>query len=64
MSKSAPHGGREGLLGHDGDDPGTSSLMFFDPADGDGVLLVANGVWVWPEAHRLFGELFTEAERY
>ena len=56
--------GREGLLGHDGDDPGTSSLMFFDPADGDGVLLVANGVWRWPEAHRLFGELFAEAERF
>jgi CubicO group peptidase (beta-lactamase class C family) len=56
--------GRADLLGHDGDDPGTSSLMFFDPLDGDGVLLVANGVWVGPEARRLFADLFVEAARY
>lgn len=59
-----PVSGRGELLGHDGDDPGTSSLMFFDPADGDGVLLVANGVWYGPEARRLFADLFAEADRY
>ena len=60
------YGARSGLLGHDGSDPGTSSLMFFDPADGDGVLLVANGDWYdedddSAEADALFGALFGEA---
>ena len=32
-------------FGHDGDDPGTSALMSFDPATGAGALLVANGAW-------------------
>lgn len=38
------YGGRA-VIGHDGWDPGASSLMFFDPSDGAGVLLVANGEW-------------------
>jgi CubicO group peptidase (beta-lactamase class C family) len=62
----ANYGARKNLLGHDGDDPGTSSLMFFDPADGSGVLLVANGSWAddndeQPAADALFGKLFDEA---
>jgi CubicO group peptidase (beta-lactamase class C family) len=57
-----------GLLGHDGSDPGTASLMFFDPESGDGALLVANGDW-WgdsddaPAADALFRALFAEAGR-
>lgn len=52
------------LLGHDGSDCGASSLMFFDPATGNGALLVANGLW-WdaaePEANALFDRLLSEA---
>ena len=33
------------MWGHDGDDPGISSAMFFDPRTAIGVLLVANGEW-------------------
>lgn len=33
------------MWGHDGDDPGISSAMFFDPRTAVGVLLVANGEW-------------------
>ena len=57
-------GDRSDLLGHDGDDPGTASLMFFDPATGDGALLVANGIWVQSEANALLGALFAEAKAY
>jgi len=33
------------MWGHDGDDPGISSAMFFDPRTAIGVLLAANGEW-------------------
>lgn len=55
------YGDRSDLLGHDGDDPGTASLMFFDPETGDGALLVANGIWAQAEANALLGTLFAEA---
>jgi hypothetical protein len=60
------YGTRKDLLGHDGDDPGTSSLMFFDPANGDGAILIANGFWYdadedSPAADALLGKLFDEA---
>jgi CubicO group peptidase (beta-lactamase class C family) len=63
------YGARADLVGHDGSDPGTSSLIFFDPADGAGVVLVANGDWYddnddSPEADALFGALFAEAAGY
>jgi CubicO group peptidase (beta-lactamase class C family) len=58
------YGDRSDLLGHDGDDPGTSALMFFDPETGDGALLVANGIWVQAEANALLGTLFAEAKDY
>jgi CubicO group peptidase (beta-lactamase class C family) len=56
------------LLGHDGEDPGTSSLMYFDPVDGAGVVLVANGDWYRndgdsPEAYDLLQTLLDEARR-
>jgi hypothetical protein len=43
--------------------------MFFDPAGGDGALLVANGSWYDPDedspaADALLGALFDEARRY
>ena len=57
-------GDRADLLGHDGDDPGTSALMFFDPETGDGALLVANGIWVQAEANALLGALVAEAASY
>lgn len=58
------YGPRRGLVGHTGSDPGTSSMMFFDPEEGDGVLLVANGAWKWGRAGRLLKKLFKEAQRH
>jgi len=60
------YGARTDLLGHEGDDPGTSSLMFFDPTNGDGAILVGNGFWYdadddSPAADALLGALFAEA---
>jgi hypothetical protein len=57
-------GSRKRVIGHDGSDPGTSSLMYFDPKDGAGVLLVANGSWKWGRAKALVEKLFEEASRY
>jgi CubicO group peptidase (beta-lactamase class C family) len=55
------------LLGHDGEDDGASSLMFFDPTDGTGALLVGNAIW-WDngeeESLALFEALMDEAETY
>ena len=33
------------LVGHDGEDDGAASLMFFNPATGIGALVVSNGNW-------------------
>jgi CubicO group peptidase (beta-lactamase class C family) len=46
------------VLGHNGRDPGVHSRMYFDPADGTGVLVVANGNWSLPAAKTLLAELF------
>jgi CubicO group peptidase (beta-lactamase class C family) len=56
-------GGRT-TIGHDGSDPGTSSNMFFDPTDGAGVLLVANGEWNESAAATLMEKLFAESKGY
>ncbi|MEM6989952.1 MAG: serine hydrolase domain-containing protein [Myxococcota bacterium] len=55
------------LLGHNGSDPGTSSVMFFDLQTGAGALLVANGDWYdeageAPEARALLLQLLSEVE--
>ena len=60
-------GDRTDIVGHNGGDPGTSSQMFFDPADGAGVLIVANGDWYnrngdSPEADAILEALFEESE--
>jgi CubicO group peptidase (beta-lactamase class C family) len=57
-------GPRKRVIGHDGSDPGTSSMMYFDPEDGAGVLLVANGSWERDRAETLMEKLFKEADRY
>jgi CubicO group peptidase (beta-lactamase class C family) len=54
--------GRPRMLGHNGGDPGTSSNLYFDPADGSGVLLVANGEWREGASDTLMGKLFDEAK--
>ncbi len=56
------------LYGHNGSDPGTASLMFYDPKNTDGVLIVANGDWSGahnesPEADRLLADLMSEPRR-
>jgi CubicO group peptidase (beta-lactamase class C family) len=56
--------GTRDVIGHDGDDPGARSLMFFDPADGAGVLLVVNGEWSDGDADLLFYNLFAESSNY
>jgi CubicO group peptidase (beta-lactamase class C family) len=55
--------GSRTVFGHDGDDPGTSSQMFFDPATQTGVLLVANGAWDEDAAEALMTKLFSEAAK-
>lgn len=55
-------GSRQSLLGHTGSDPGTSSMMFFDPEDGAGVLLVANGSWNWDRANTVAKKLFKQSQ--
>ncbi|MGI9420746.1 MAG: serine hydrolase domain-containing protein [Geminicoccaceae bacterium] len=57
-------GSRKNLLGHTGSDPGTSSMMFFDPEDGAGVLLVANGGWNWDRAENVVKKLFKQSRKY
>jgi hypothetical protein len=39
-------------------------MMYFDPKDGAGVLLVANGTWKWGRAEKLMKKLLKEASRY
>jgi CubicO group peptidase (beta-lactamase class C family) len=58
--------GARRVLGHNGSDPGVSSNMYFDPADGVGVLLVANGAWDEDEveAKKVMAKLFDEAARH
>lgn len=56
--------GSRDVIGHDGEDPGATSFVFFDPADGAAVLLVANGVWDWDAAEDLLVELFDESSSY
>jgi CubicO group peptidase (beta-lactamase class C family) len=60
---------RPHVLGHDGSDNGTSSYMFFDPADGAGVILLSNGMWSdanddSPAADALMAKLFAESTDY
>src|SRR5262249_28089425 len=59
----------QNVLGHDGSDDGAASNMFFDPATGAGVILVANGDWNddnddSPAADALMDKLFAEARQY
>ncbi|SHF89126.1 serine hydrolase domain-containing protein [Streptoalloteichus hindustanus] len=60
--------GRRHVLGHVGEDHGASSYMFFDPNDGSGVILLANGNWYKreesPAADKLASALFREAATY
>lgn len=54
-------GSREGLLGHSGFDPGTSSIMYVVPEDDVGVIMVANGSWNWERAEDVIDKLFERA---
>jgi len=54
-------GSREGLLGHSGFDPGTSSMMYVVPEDDIGVIMVANGSWDWDHAAGVIEKLFERA---
>jgi len=55
------------LYGHNGSDPGTASLMFYDPKSAEGALIVANGEWSRAhgksEVDRLLTDLMSEARR-
>ncbi|MEL6961929.1 MAG: serine hydrolase domain-containing protein [Pseudomonadota bacterium] len=54
-------GSRNGLLGHSGFDPGTTSIMYVIPEDDVGVLMVANGSWNWVHAEGVIDKLFERA---
>ena len=57
-------GSRKVVIGHDGSDPGATSMMYFDPKDEAGVLLVANGSWNWGRAKKVMKKLLKEASNY
>jgi len=57
-------GSRTKVLGHDGDDPGITSKMYFDPKDNAGVILVGNGEWKESAAVSLMEKLFLESTKY
>lgn len=58
----------ETFLGHNGNDPGVFTLMWFRPADGVGVIALANGDTSYPLQTKalidIVGRLFQEAEQY
>ena len=54
----------QNVLGHNGSDHGVDSNMFFDPATGAGVILIANGEWKSHVADALMDKLFQEAKGY
>jgi len=54
---------RRPVWGHDGSDNGAGAQMWFDPASGDGVILMTNGMWIDDDG-ALLAELFHEAGRY
>jgi CubicO group peptidase (beta-lactamase class C family) len=51
------------VWGHDGSDNGAGAQMWFDPAGGEGVILLTNGMWNDDDG-ALLAELFHEAARY
>src|SRR5262249_36899689 len=60
---------RPKVLGHDGADNGVSANMYFDPADGAGVILMSNGMWASTNAasdasDALMAALFEESTKY
>jgi CubicO group peptidase (beta-lactamase class C family) len=54
---------RPKVLGHDGADNGVSANMYFDPADGAGVILMSNGIWN-DTSDDLMEALFKESTAY
>jgi CubicO group peptidase (beta-lactamase class C family) len=62
-------GKRTKVMGHDGSDNGVSANMYFDPADGAGVIVLSNGMWESTEnasdaADDLMEALFDESTTY
>jgi CubicO group peptidase (beta-lactamase class C family) len=51
----------ETVWGHDGDDHGAGTKMWFDPENKVGVILMTNGIWV--DNDDLLTSLFQEADR-
>ena len=54
--------GKRAVWGHDGADNGASANMWFDPEEGEGVILMSNGVW--NDDEELLDLLFQEADEY
>jgi CubicO group peptidase (beta-lactamase class C family) len=52
------------LLGHDGGDPGVFTDMWFRPADGVGVILLANGDAKFTPYYQIFFRLLREADGF
>lgn len=62
-------GSRTHVMGHAGSDNGVSANMYFDPADGAGVIVMSNGMWestteASDEADNLMEALFDESKKY
>jgi CubicO group peptidase (beta-lactamase class C family) len=57
-----PHDGGV-VVGHEGEDPGVSTLMYFRPNDRVGVIVLANGNSTFPAIPAVAARLFNEAAR-
>ncbi|MGB7933933.1 MAG: hypothetical protein WCH04_17245 [Gammaproteobacteria bacterium] len=53
--------GGDVLIGYEGEDPGVNTLMYFRPKDGEGVIVLANGISRSPAIFSVAVRLFEEA---
>ena len=49
------------IIGHEGEDPGVNTLMYFRPKDQVGVIVLSNGNSRFPATHVVAARLFDEA---
>jgi CubicO group peptidase (beta-lactamase class C family) len=55
--------GRDVIIGHEGEDPGVNTLMYFRPKDRVGVIVLSNGNPGFPATPVIAARLFEEATR-
>ncbi len=56
--------GYTGYIGHTGGDPGTMSMLFFDPKTGLGRIMILNTNFSDKEGNKVFFEIWNALEKY